>query len=130
MIEGSTATPQVWNFCKDKFEPENRNLRFLHRNNNNLCIESLKIMISRTGSGFDVILISAEYYDDHPLSPVGVIAKVLDAKGFKVGIIEKPMSKEDFAKLGAPELFFGVTSGSIDSMLNNYTPLKKHRLED
>ena len=87
-------------------------------------------MISRTGSGFDVILISAEYYDDHPLSPVGVIAKVLDAKGFKVGIIEKPMSKEDFAKLGAPELFFGVTSGSIDSMLNNYTPLKKHRLED
>ncbi len=87
-------------------------------------------MISRTGSGFDVILISAEYYDDHPLSPVGVIAKVMDSNGFKVGITEKPLSDDDFAKLGAPKLFFGVTSGSIDSMLNNYTPLKKLREVD
>lgn len=87
-------------------------------------------MISRTGSGFDVILVSAEYYDDHPLSPVGVIAKVLEAKGYKVGIIEKPMFEKDYSKLGAPKLFFGVTSGSIDSMLNNYTPLKKPREED
>ncbi len=87
-------------------------------------------MISRSGSAFDVVLFSAEYYDDHPLSPVGVVAKVLDARGYKVGIVEKPVSDADFAKLGAPKLFFGVTSGSIDSMLNNYTPLKKRREED
>lgn len=87
-------------------------------------------MISRSGKDFDILLLTAEYYDDHPLSPAGVIARVLDAKGFKVGIIEKPKSKEDFLRLGAPKLCFCVTSGSIDSMLNNYTPLKKKRGED
>ena len=87
-------------------------------------------MISRTGSDFDIILITAEYWDDHPLSPVGMIARVLDAKGFSVGIIEKPVTEVDFTKLGKPKLFFGVTAGSIDSMLNNYTPLKKDRTEE
>ncbi len=86
--------------------------------------------ISRTGSDFDIILVTAEYWDDHPLSPVGVIARVLDAKGFSVGIIEKPVSEADFIKLGEPELFFGVTAGSIDSMLNNYTPMKRKREHD
>lgn len=79
---------------------------------------------------FDVVLITAEQYEDHPLSPAGVIARVLDAKGFFVGILEKPISKEDYLKLGAPKLCFCVTSGSIDSMLNNYTPFKKKRVFD
>ncbi|MCX6706836.1 MAG: YgiQ family radical SAM protein [Candidatus Woesearchaeota archaeon] len=79
---------------------------------------------------FDVILFTAEHYDDHPLSPAGVIARVLDAKGFSVGIIAKPITKEDFRRLGLPKLCFCVTSGSIDSMLNNYTPLKKEREKD
>jgi len=87
-------------------------------------------MIAKTGQNFDVILISGEYYDDHPLSPTGVIARVIDAKGFNVGIIEKPESKEQFVKLGPPKLCFCVTSGSLDSMLNNYTPLKRKRKED
>jgi len=87
-------------------------------------------MIFKNGSDFDAIIITAEYYDDHPLSPAGVIARVLDAKGFKVGVIEKPASKEDFTRLGAPKLFFGITSGSIDSMLNNYTALNRARAED
>ena len=87
-------------------------------------------MISKTGTGFDIIIVTAEYYDDHPCSPAGVIARVLDAEGYSVGIIEKPVTNEDFTRLGAPKLFFGVTSGSIDSMLNNYTPLKKLRGED
>jgi len=87
-------------------------------------------MIAKTGSGFDIILITGEYYDDHPLSPVGIIAKVLEAKGYRVGVIEKPLTKEDFTRLGAPRLCFGVTSGSIDSMVHNYTPLKRKRTED
>ncbi len=87
-------------------------------------------MISRSGQNFDVILITGEYYDDHPLSPAAVIARVIDAKGFNVGIIEKPESKEQFIKLGPPKLCFCVTSGSIDSMLNNYTPLKRKRKDD
>lgn len=87
-------------------------------------------MIAKTGTGFDIILISGEYYDDHPLSPVGIIAKVLDATGYNVGIIEKPETKEDFRRLGTPRLCFGVTSGSIDSMVHNYTPLKRKRIDD
>ena len=85
-----------------------------------------------TGSGFDIILISGEAYADHPLSAAGVIARVLDAKGWKVGVIDCPDWKtdKDFLKLGAPRLFFGITSGSIDSMLVNYTPLKRKREKD
>ncbi|MGF3584776.1 MAG: hypothetical protein ACQXXD_03580 [Thermoplasmatota archaeon] len=87
-------------------------------------------MIAKKGNDFDIILITGEYYDDHPLSPVGVIAKVLDAKGYRVGIIEKPEAKEHYTKLGNPRLCFGVTSGSIDSMVHNYTPLKRKRVKD
>ncbi len=87
-------------------------------------------MIAKTGDGFDIVLVSGEYYDDHPLSPVGVIARVLDAKGYRVGIIEKPETNEQYTRLGAPRLCFGITSGSIDSMIHNYTPLKRKRMED
>lgn len=87
-------------------------------------------MITKTENDLDIILISGEYYDDHPLSPVGVIAKVLDAKGYRIGVIEKPETQEHFTRLGTPRLCFGVTSGSIDSMVHNYTPLKRKRLED
>lgn len=64
-------------------------------------------MIAKTGRDFDIILITGEYYDDHPLSPVGVIAKVLDAKGYRVGIIEKPQTKEHYTRLGAPDYVSG-----------------------
>jgi len=89
-------------------------------------------MIARKGTGFDIILVSGEPYVDHPISPAGVIARVLDAEGYKVGIIDRPDWKtdRDFLKLGAPRLFFGVTSGAIDSMLVNYTPLKRRREKD
>ena len=87
-------------------------------------------MIAGNGSDFDIILITAEYFDDLPQSPAAVIARVLDAKGFDVGIIEKPVVRDDFEKLGSPKLAFCITSGSIDSMLHNYTPLKKKRQDD
>jgi radical SAM superfamily enzyme YgiQ (UPF0313 family) len=89
-------------------------------------------VIATTGTGFDIILVSGEPYADHPLSPVGMIARVLDAEGYKVGVIECPdwKGKADFLKLGRPRLFFGITSGSIDSMLVNYTPLKRERAVD
>ncbi|MCX8161286.1 MAG: YgiQ family radical SAM protein [Candidatus Saccharicenans sp.] len=89
-------------------------------------------MIALQGKGFDIILVSGDPYADHPLSPVGVIARVLEARGYKVGVIEKPdwTSDDDFLKLGRPRLFFGVTSGSIDSCLANYTPLLRRREKD
>ncbi|MGC8745460.1 MAG: YgiQ family radical SAM protein [Candidatus Saccharicenans sp.] len=89
-------------------------------------------MIALEGESFDIILVSGDPYADHPLSPVGVIARVLDAKGYRVGLIERPdwTSDRDFLKLGRPRLFFGVTSGSIDSCLANYTPLLRRREKD
>ena len=89
-------------------------------------------MIAQTGKDFDIILVSGDPYADHPLSPVGVIARVLDADGYKVGVIARPdwTSTEDFARLGQPRLFFGVTSGSIDSCLANYSPLLRRREKD
>jgi uncharacterized radical SAM protein YgiQ len=89
-------------------------------------------MITTAGRGFDIILISGEPYVDHPLSAVGVIARVLDARGYKVGIVGRPEWKrnKDFLKLGRPRLYFGITSGSMDSLLINYTPLKRLRAED
>ncbi len=81
---------------------------------------------------FDVILISGDFWSDHPHSGVGVIAKVVESQGYSVGIIEKPgwKSTADFRKLGLPRLFWGITAGAIDSMMKNYTPLKKPRSQD
>jgi len=89
-------------------------------------------MIAARGSDFDIILISGEPYADHPLSGIGVIARVLDAEGYRVGVIGRPdwKSDRDFTQLGRPRLFFGITSGSIDSLLVNYTPLKRDRRRD
>jgi uncharacterized radical SAM protein YgiQ len=89
-------------------------------------------MIASQGSGFDIILISGEPFADHPLSGAGVIARVLETKGYKIGIVSQPdwIKNENFLKLGKPRLFFGVTSGSIDSLLVNYTALKRARGRD
>jgi len=80
----------------------------------------------------DIILISGEAYLDHPSSGVSLIAHLLRSKGYSVGIIDQPewKSSEDFKRLGKPRLFFGVTSGNLDSMLANYTPVKKKRRDD
>jgi uncharacterized radical SAM protein YgiQ len=79
----------------------------------------------------DIIFVSAEPYVDHPFSAVGILKRVLEDKGFSVGVIEHPNWKkdEDFLRLGKPNLFFAVSSGSMDSMLVNYTPMKKKRQE-
>ncbi|NCO96979.1 MAG: YgiQ family radical SAM protein [Candidatus Aenigmarchaeota archaeon CG_4_10_14_0_8_um_filter_37_24] len=84
------------------------------------------------GKQFDIILITGDIYIDHPLCGTAVIARVLEKNGYSVGIIETPDWKKDkdFKKLGKPNLFFGISSGSMDSMLDNYTPLKKKRSFD
>ena len=89
-------------------------------------------MIATFGRDFDIILVSGEPYADHPLSAAGIIARALDAKGYKVGVVGRPDWKgdEDFLKLGRPRLYFGITSGSMDSMLVNYTSLKRERARD
>jgi uncharacterized radical SAM protein YgiQ len=80
----------------------------------------------------DVILVTGDAYVDHPSFAMAIIGRALENAGFSVGIISQPNWKntEDFKKLGRPRLFFGVTSGNLDSMVSHYTPAHKKRHED
>ncbi|WAR43012.1 YgiQ family radical SAM protein [Methylomonas rapida] len=80
----------------------------------------------------DIILVTGDAYVDHPSFGMAVIGRVLEAQGFRVGIISQPdwHSASDFRKLGQPTLFFGVTGGNMDSMVNRYTSDKKIRSND
>ena len=71
----------------------------------------------------DVIIVTGDSYVDHPSFGMAIIGRVLEAQGFRVGIISQPdwQSKDDFMKLGRPNLFFGVAAGNMDSMINRYT---------
>ena len=79
---------------------------------------------------YDIIFITGEAYFDHPLCGIAILKRLLEKNGFSVGIIKMPYSSENITKLGRPKLFFGVTSGSLDSMLRNYTALKRLRIDD
>jgi len=80
----------------------------------------------------DIILVSGDAYVDHPSFGTAIIGRVLEAEGFHVGVLAQPdwRSEEDFRRLGAPRLFFGVSSGNVDSMVNNYTAAGKRRRTD
>jgi hypothetical protein len=80
----------------------------------------------------DVILVTGDAYVDHPSFGMAVIGRVLEAQGFRVGIIAQPdwQSSEPFKALGRPNLFWGVTAGNMDSMINRYTADRKIRSDD
>ena len=81
----------------------------------------------------DVILISGDAYVDHPSFGPAVIGRWLEATGLKVAIVPQPNWQDDgrdFAKLGRPRLFFGITAGNMDSMVNHYTATKRLRHDD
>jgi uncharacterized radical SAM protein YgiQ len=80
----------------------------------------------------DIILVTGDAYVDHPSFGMAVIGRVLEAQGFRVGIIPQPdwTDVRDFRRLGRPNLFFGVTSGNMDSMVNRYTSDRKIRSND
>ena len=80
----------------------------------------------------DVILVSGDSYIDSPFIGVAVIGKLLVKAGYRVGVIAQPdvTGLEDIGRLGLPELFWGVTAGSIDSLVANYTAMKKKRKSD
>ena len=80
----------------------------------------------------DIILVTGDAYVDHPSFGMAVIGRSLEAQGFRVGIIAQPNweSIEDFQKLGKPNLFYGVTAGNMDSMVNHYTSDRKIRHND
>jgi len=80
----------------------------------------------------DIVLVTGDAYVDHPSFGMAVIGRVLEAQGFRVGIISQPdwQSAEPFKALGKPNLFWGVTAGNMDSMINRYTADRKLRSDD
>lgn len=80
----------------------------------------------------DIIIITGDAYVDHPSFGMAIIGRLLEAQGFRVGIIAQPdwQSKDDFMRLGKPNLFFGVAAGNMDSMINRYTADRKIRRDD
>lgn len=80
----------------------------------------------------DIIVVTGDAYVDHPSFGMAVIGRMLEAQGFRVGILSQPdwHSKDDFMSLGKPNLFFGVTAGNMDSMINRYTAERRIRHDD
>ena len=80
----------------------------------------------------DIILVTGDAYVDHPTFGAALIGRYLESMGYRVGVIPQPdiQSTEDFLRLGTPELFVGITSGAMDSMVNHYTSLNRIRSND
>jgi len=89
-------------------------------------------MHERGWDALDIILVSGDSYIDSPYIGVSVIGRVLENAGFRVGIIAQPEANSpgDITRLGEPELFWGVTGGSVDSMVANYTASRRKRRSD
>lgn len=87
----------------------------------------------RGWSELDVVIVSGDAYVDHPAFGTAVIGRILESEGLKVAIIAQPNWQDDlrdFKKFGAPRLFFGVTSGCMDTMVNHYTASRRRRSTD
>lgn len=80
----------------------------------------------------DIIIVTGDAYVDHPSFGMAVVGRLLEAQGFRVGIIAQPdwTNTADFMRLGKPNLFFGVAAGNMDSMINRYTADRKRRNDD
>src|ERR1700730_9088725 len=80
----------------------------------------------------DIIIVTGDAYVDHPSFGMAIVGRVLEAQGFRVGIIAQPdwHSAEAFTALGRPNLFFGITAGNMDSMVNRYTSDRRIRSDD
>ncbi len=93
---------------------------------------SLKEMEELGWDSCDIILVTGDAYVDHPSFGMALVGRLLEAQGFRVGIISQPEwhSVDAFKVLGKPNLYFGVTSGNMDSMVNRYTADRKIRSDD
>lgn len=90
-------------------------------------------MLQHGWEELDIIIISGDAYVDHPAFGAAVIGRIIQAEGFRVGIIPQPNWQDDlrdFKKFGKPRLFFAVTAGNMDSMVNHYTANKRLRSND
>ena len=80
----------------------------------------------------DVVIVTGDAYVDHPSFGMAIVGRLLEAQGFRVGVIAQPdwRSADAFARLGRPNLFFGITAGNMDSMVNRYTADRRIRSDD
>jgi uncharacterized radical SAM protein YgiQ len=87
---------------------------------------------ARGFADLDVVLVTGDAYVDHPAFGAAVIGRVLEARGYRVGIVAQPdwRTPADVARLGRPRLFVGITSGAMDSMVNHYTAHRRPRSDD
>ncbi len=87
---------------------------------------------ARGWDAVDIVIVSGDAYVDHPAFGPVLVARFLEGRGFRVGFLAQPdwTSAEPFAALGRPRLFFGISAGNLDSMLNRLTAQKKNRAED
>ena len=94
---------------------------------------SAKEVALRGWDELDVVLFSGDAYVDHPSFGAAVIGRVLEAAGYRVAIVPQPNWRDDwrdFKKLGKPRLFFGISPGAMDSMVNHYTAARRRRSDD
>ena len=94
---------------------------------------TLKEAELRGWNELDVVMFSGDAYVDHPSFGAAVIGRLLEAEGLRVAIVPQPNWKDDlrdFKKMGRPRLFFGISAGCMDSMVNKYTAAKRFRSED
>ncbi len=94
---------------------------------------SKKEVLARGWNNLDIILFSGDAYVDHPSFGIATLGRVLENMGLRVGIVPQPNWRDDlrdFKKLGKPRLFFGVSAGAMDSMVNHYTANKRLRSDD
>lgn len=99
----------------------------------NDLLPTTKVEMSKRGwNSLDIIIVTGDAYVDHPSYGAAVISRVLEAEGYKVGVIAQPdlNDPDDLKRMGKPRLFFGVTAGNLDSMIANYTANKKFRSGD
>jgi len=104
----------------------------LNQQKNDFLPMTKQEMKKRGWDQLDIIFISGDAYVDHPSFGPAILGRLLEAKGYRVGIIAQPdwTKLDDFIRLGQPKLFFAVSAGNLDSMLSNYTPNKRKRKTD
>ena len=103
------------------------------KENNKFLPTSAKEMKALGWDYVDVVIFTGDAYIDHPSFGAAIIARVLEKEGFRVAVVPQPNWKDDlrdFKKMGTPRLFFAVTSGAMDSMVNHYTANKRLRSND
>ena len=93
---------------------------------------SMVEMRNRGWDQADVVFVTGDAYIDHPSFAMAILGRVLEAAGFRVGIVSQPdwRSADDWRRFGRPRLFFAISAGNMDSMINHYTANRKVRNDD